>query len=710
MLLALAVTLLQAPDPAARGDLWEAARVGNLESVRLLLDAGVPPDSPNPQGAVPLSAAASRGALDVVRLLVERGARIDGRDRFFNSSAIEAAVFNQHWPVVRFLLDKRASDADAVLDSAVDRGDVELARAALATGKIERLDLLAARKQAADKPSAEMRELLAAATVAPRKRTPIAVVPERLARYAGRYRGRAGEATVAVSGSALELVSPGLPKVEVTAVGEDWFEDATGDVAVRFGGRGGTVEGMTVNRAGDVARFGVAGSSDPVPLPKAENADASASARTAPRNWPSFRGERASGNGDGQGVPTAWDRATKRNVRFETPIPGLGNASPIVWGDRIFVTTAVGSKGENSIRTGLFGEGTPVDDASEHSFRGYALDKATGRVVWEREAFRGAPGARRHVKASQANSTPATDGRRVVALFGTVGQLVAYDFEGKLLWKRDVGVLDCGDPVYGGADWGHASSPVIHGDVVIVQGDRRQDSFLAAFRLADGAEVWRVPREELSTWATPNVVSGPKGDELVTNGKKIRAYDPASGKLLWTLGPNSEVVVATPVAGAGQVFVTAGYPPVRPVYAVRPGHRGDLTLPEGQAKSEAIAWSYARGGTYLPTPLVYGDQLYTCNNNGLLTSYRATSGEQVYQTRLAEGGGSFSASPVAADGRLFFTAETGEIYVLRAGERFELLAKNDMGEVVMATPAISDGLLVVRTLAHVVGIGETPAR
>src|SRR5262249_26391265 len=217
---------------------------------------------------------------------------------------------------------------------------------------------------------------------------------------------------------------------------------------------------------------------------------------------------------------------------------------------------------------------------------------------------------------------------------------------------------------------------------VIVQGDRRRDSFLAAYRLADGAEVWRVAREELSTWATPSVVSGPNGDELVTNGKKIRAYDPASGKLLWTLGPNSEVVVATPVAGRGQVFVTAGYPPVRPVYAVRPGHRGDLTLPEGQEKSEAITWSHTRGGTYLPTPILYADQLYTVNNNGLLTSYRTQTGEQVYQTRLAEGGGSFTASPVAADGRLFFAAETGEVYVLRAGDRLEQLAKNDMGEIV----------------------------
>jgi outer membrane protein assembly factor BamB len=713
MLLALGVTLvlLQAPPVDPRGsELWEAARLGNFEDVRRLLDDGVSPDAPNPQGALPLSAAASAGSLEVVRLLVEKGARIDARDPFFNSSALESAIFNKRSSVVRFLLEKGPADADSALDDAVERGDLDQARAALATGKIERLDLLAARKQAEGKASADMKELLATATATVRPRKPYAVAPERLRKLAGRYRGRGGEATVAVSGSGLELQAAGQPNVVLVAVGEDWFEDAAGDVAVRFGGRGGTVEGMTVNRGGDVSRYGVAAGSDPAPLPTAATEAVGAASRTAARPWPSFRGEGASGNGDGQGVPTTWDLASRRNVRWKTPLPGLGNASPIVWGDRIFVTTAVSAKGDNSIRTGLYGDGTAVDDVSEHSFRLYALEKATGRILWEREAHRAAPAARRHVKASQANSTPVTDGRRVVALFGTVGQLAAYDLDGKLLWKRDVGVLDCGDPVYGGADWGHASSPVIHKEVVIVQGDRRKDSFLAAYRLSDGAEAWRVRREELSTWATPNVVRGPAGDELVTNGKKIRAYDPASGKLLWTLGPNSEVVVATPVTGAGQVFVTAGYPPVRPVYAVRPGHRGDLTLPDGQRKSEAVAWSHARGGTYLPTPLLYGDQLYTVNNNGLLTSYRVETGEQVYQTRLAEGGGSFSASPVAADGRLFFPAETGEVYVLRAGPRFELLAKNEMDEIVMASPAISDGLLVVRTLAHVVGIGDTTVR
>ena len=314
MLLALAATLIllqAAPADPRGGELWEAARLGNFEEVRHLLDDGVSPDAPNPQGALPLSAAASAGSLEVVRLLVEKGARIDSRDPFFNSSALESAVFNKRSSVVRFLLEKGATDADSALDDAVERGDLDQARAALATGKIERLDLLAARKQAEGKPSAEMKALLATANAAVRPRKPYTVASERLRKLAGRYRGRAGEATIAISGSGLELQLAGQPNVALVAVGEDWFEDAVGDVAVRFGGRGGTVEGMTVNRGGDVSRYGVAPPPTPRPCRRPRPRPRGRLRSTAARPWPSFRGEGASGNGDGQGAPTTWDLASR---------------------------------------------------------------------------------------------------------------------------------------------------------------------------------------------------------------------------------------------------------------------------------------------------------------------------------------------------------------------------------------------------------------
>lgn len=311
---------------------------------------------------------------------------------------------------------------------------------------------------------------------------------------------------------------------------------------------------------------------------------------------------------------------------------------------------------------------------------------------------------KRHLKSSQANSTPATDGRRVVVLFAT-GGLYAFDFDGRLLWKRDLGLLDGGWFYDHSYQWGFGSSPVIHGGRVIVQPDVQKGSFLAAFDLADGREAWRTPREEIPTWGTPTVVRAESGEEVVTNGTTVRGYDARTGALLWSLKPNSEVMVATPVTGEALVFVTAGYPPVRPLYAIRPGSRGDLTLREGQNKSAAIAWSSSTEGTYIPTPLVYRGHLYTLHNNGLLFCYDARCGEQAYRARVGPGT-SFSASTVAADGRLYLTSEEGDVYVVKADPRYALLATNCIGEVILATPAISEGQLLFRTLKQVVAVGE----
>jgi outer membrane protein assembly factor BamB len=705
VLVAMSVASPPATDPGEA--LRAAAAAGKLAEVRALLDAGVAVDAPARHGNTALLFAAEKGHMDVVRLLVERGADVNARERFFGSTPLSASLQGKHTAVTLFLLEKGAADAASALEEAVELANLELAKAALASGRIDRLDLLAARRRAALSPAGPIRELLGAASPTTRARAPFAPRPERMRAYAGRYRVREkDEATVTVGGDGLVLSLPGQAEIVLLPVAEDRFETRDGDTRLVFGGRGGLVEGAELNRVGEVARLSVI-TADPKPLKTATGATDVLAPREAPRPWPSFRGIDASGNGDGQGAPSTWNVGEGQNIRFRTAVPGIALSSPIIWGDRIFVTSAVSGSGDKTFRTGLYGDPTSVDDGSEHSFRIYALDAITGKVLWDREVHRGRPPVRRHMKSSQANATPATDGKRVVALFGTVGLLVAYDFGGKPLWKRDIGVLECNDPQAGSAEWGHASSPILYRDLVIVQGDRVKDSFLAAYRASTGEEAWRVAREEPSTWATPNILRTPTGDELVTNGQKVRAYDPATGALLWTLGPNSEVVVATPVVGDGIVFVTAGYPPVRPVYAVRSGQRGDLTLPEGKRASAAIAWSHARGGTYIPTPILYKGHLYTCNNNGILTCYRADTGEQVYQTRLGETGAAFASSPVAADGRIYFPSETGEVYVLRAGPEYELLATNTMDEVVMATPAISDGLLVVRTLGHVVGIAES---
>ncbi len=702
---------LGAEDPGEA--LREAARAGDLARIEALLVAGAPVDAPARYGQTPLYFAAEKGHLAAAKRLVERGANVNARDSFFGATVLDLALQGGHVELARYLLAHGAEGADSALATAIERDDPELARAALATGFLEPLDLAAARREVEGGAGPKLRELLAAATAKPRQRPPYKAAPERLSAYAGRYRQNDGkEATVAVRGEGLGLTVQGQAEMPLAAVAADRFDSPDGNLSMVFGGRAGLVEWARVNRGGEVSFLGVV-TSDPTPLRTAANPGAEAKAESvplaAPRPWPQFRGPRASGVGDGQGAPASWNVATGEGVRFKTPIPGIGLSSPIVWGDRIFLTTAVSGKGDTTFRTGLYGEGTSVDDVSEHSFRLYALDRATGRVVWEREVHRGAPQVRRHLKSSLANATPATDGERVVVLFGPIGKLAAYDFDGKQLWQRDVGILDCNDPQSGSAEWGHASSPILYGDLVLVQGDRRKDSFLAAYRLTTGEEVWRVAREEPSTWATPNVLPAPSGDELIANGPTIRAYDPRTGKALWSLGPSSEVVVATPVIGDGLAFVTAGYPPVRPVFAVRPGQRGDLSLPVGERSSKAIAWSHARGGTYIPSPILYRGILHTCNNNGILTSYRAETGEQLSQLRLSAAGASFSASPVAADGRLYIASETGDVYVLRAGPEPELLAVQPMGETVMSTPAISGGLLVMRTLNHVFGLAQPAA-
>jgi outer membrane protein assembly factor BamB len=425
----------------------------------------------------------------------------------------------------------------------------------------------------------------------------------------------------------------------------------------------------------------------------------------APQNWPSFRGPSASGVADGQFPPATWDVEKASPRLWKTPLPGLGHSCPVVWGNRVFVTTAVSSDPKSEFKPGLYGAGTSAKDVSRHSGRVYCLDKRTGKVLWEKTAWEGVPKVKRHIKSSHANATPATDGKHLVVSFASEG-LYCYDLDGKLLWRRDLGVLDAGafnDP---DLQWGSGSSPILYKGLVMVQCDRQKDSFIAAYDADSGAPAWSTPRDEPPSWGTPTVYEGPGRAELVANGSHyIRGYDPRTGKELWRLAPNSEITVPTPVAARGLIYVTSGYRPIQPIYAIWPGARGDISLKGAAESNEQIAWSKQRGGPYMPTPIVYGDHLYTCSNSGMVACYEARTGKQVYQERLRSGGG-YTASPVAADGKLYFTSEEGEVRVVKAGPVFELLAVNKMGDVCMATPAISDGMIFFRTQHYVFGIGR----
>ena len=432
-----------------------------------------------------------------------------------------------------------------------------------------------------------------------------------------------------------------------------------------------------------------------------------ACASLSAQNWPSFRGPAASGVAEGSPTPVTWNVATGQNVLWKTPIAGLAVSSPIVWGDRVFVSTAVSSDPAAGIKTGLYGDVQPAADVSKHSWRLIALDRRNGKVLWDRVATEGTPKTKRHPKSSQASATPVTDGQRVIVSFGSEG-LYAYDLDGKLLWKRDLGVLNAGwfyDPDY---EWGLGSSPIIWKNLVIVQCDIQKNSFIAAFDVANGRPVWRTEREEIPSWSTPAIFEANGRAELVTQATKFtRGYDPATGKELWRLSGNSEIAIPTPVIGPNLVIVSNGYTPVQPIFAIKPGATGDITPKAGQTQSEFIAWSMNRGGPYIPTPVIYKDQLYVLGINGVLTAYDVRTGQRVYQQRVGAGG-SFSASPVAADGKLYLSSEDGDVSVVKAGPTYELLATNTVGQVVMATPAISSGTIIVRGVKDVIAIGQKP--
>jgi outer membrane protein assembly factor BamB len=423
------------------------------------------------------------------------------------------------------------------------------------------------------------------------------------------------------------------------------------------------------------------------------------------QNWPSFRGPSASGVAEGSPTPVKWDADTGQNIVWKTPVAGVAVSSPIVWGDRVFVSTAVSSDPSAGIRTGLYGDVEPAKDMSKHSWRLLALDKRTGKVLWERVAHEGIPKTKRHPKSSQASATPVTDGRHVVVSFGSEG-LYAYDMDGKPLWTRDLGVLNAGwfyDPDY---EWGVGSSPIIWKNLVIVQCDIQKNSFIAAFDVATGEPVWRTPREEIPSFATPAVFESNGRAELVTQATTFtRGYDPATGKELWRFSGNSEITIPTPIVGLGFVIITNGYRGVQPIFAIKPRATGDITLQGDETKNEFVAWSTKRGGPYIPTPVLYGDRLYVLLNNGVLAAYDARTGQRTYQERLGQGG-SFSASPVAADGKIYLTSEDGDVFVVKAGPTYELLATNHVGQVVIATPAISDGMIIIRGLKDVLAIGQ----
>jgi outer membrane protein assembly factor BamB len=444
------------------------------------------------------------------------------------------------------------------------------------------------------------------------------------------------------------------------------------------------------------------------PLPPLPEGPTFKSGTFPPGSWPSFRGPLAAGVADGQNLPDSWNPAKGENVLWRTPIPGLGHSSPVVWGNRIFVTSAISSRGTATFKPGLYGDGDASDDRSSHKWTLFAIDKRTGRIEWERVAFEGPPVDTRHIKSTYASATPATDGRTVVVSFGSQG-VHAYDVTGRARWKVDLGHTKLGAYDIPSYEWGPASSPIIFEDLVILQVDTHLDSFVLALDLTTGALRWKTDRDEFPSWGTPTIAVTPAGPQLVTNASKyIRGYDPRTGKELWRLGGSSKITAPTPIFADGVFVVASGRAPERPIFAIKPDARGDITLKSGESSNAAVVWSKTGRGSYMPTPLAYNGLLYVLANNGVFDAYDLKTGAEVYRQRLSYVGSGYSASPIAADGKIYLSSEDGEMLVVTAGREFKHLASNSLGELLMATPALSEGVMYVRAMESLFAIGRKP--
>lgn len=416
----------------------------------------------------------------------------------------------------------------------------------------------------------------------------------------------------------------------------------------------------------------------------------------AAAHWPQFRGPGALGVSENPKLPLRW--STTENVAWKTELPGRGWSCPIVWGDRVFVTTVVSSGTVEPPKKGLYfgGERKEIPQV-EHEWLALCLDLQTGRELWRRTAHKGIPPSQLHVKNTYASETPVTDGERLYAYFGNVG-LFCYDLEGKLLWSNKW------PPVRTRYGWGTAASPVLHDGRVFIVNDNDDASFLVALDAKTGKELWRKDRVEKSNWSTPYIWQNEKRTELVTTGSNsARSYD-LDGRVLWKLGGHSTIVIPTPFSGHGLLYLASGYvgDKTRPIYAIRPGASTDITLDPGQTTNQFVAWSQPAAAPYNPSPLLYGDYLYVLFDFGFLSCHDAKTGRQIYdkQRIRAEGQTAFTASPWAARGKIFALSEDGDTYVFEAGPEYKLAGKNSLDEMCMATPALAGDRLLIRTLTQ----------
>lgn len=715
---------------AASERLWQAARTGDATAVKAELDAGLDVNAATAYQSTALSFACDRGHLQVVRLLLERGANPNVKDTFYNATPLSWAQSGKHYEIIALLLEKGAEGANELLLDAITEADQPLVSAVLKSGQADAETLSLAAALAEAKGATDLGKLFDGLEFT-RRELP-ALTSEELAVFSGKYALKEGNSQLAITAGEKGL------EVDLGFGGpQSWFalqpnEFHRGSQKLVFELVEGKVASVKLTFGDSVFEYLPATAVEGAPEANPQGAPSTAAepepavagslahvtsewdTTVSSANWPGFRGNGSRGVAEGQHPPLSWDIKSGENLAWRTKIPGFGNSCPVIWGNQVFVTSAVSAEGNKDVRIGIYGDVESVEDESVYDFVLFCLDKRTGEILWQKTCQTAKPAVKRHSKSSHANPTVATDGQRVIAWFGSEG-LYAFDLAGNPLWSKDLGLLDSGwfyDPSY---QWGFGSSPAIFGDRLYLQCDIQKGSFVAALDLATGDELWRTEREEIPTWSTPLVYQFGDLPLLITHGTRAaRGYDARDGKLLWWLADHSEIVVPTPNVAHGLIYLASGYAPIQPIVAIRPEARGELKLPgrapkgggEAPASDPGVAWSVQRGGPYMPTPIVYGDFLYVCANNGVLTCYRATSGEQVYKKRLSGGIQSFTASPVAADGYLYFTAEDGRVFVVRAGGEFEQVNSNPGDGKVLATPAISEGTFFLRTIDEVIALRE----
>ena len=751
LLICLSLCLTASQD--AGKQLRDAAEAGKVDVVKQLIADKVDVDAANDYGRTSLAIAAGRGHVDVVKLLIEAGADLESKDRFYKMTPLTAAVTAKKAAVFEALIAAGAKGAGSFLTSAALGDDAAMLKAVLTSKDLTSAQLtkaaLVTAKNAKHAANVAILEALVKklpgenagadkAKKADADKPAMKLSAEQLKAYEGTYldaRGLEVQIKSVDKGIQMTVMSSGQ-KMPLKPTGKDEFEIARAN--------GSSMKATFVRDGDKVASFKWKPGATEFDL-KREVPSEEPVARPAwtdysfdQPNWPAFRGFMSRGIAVGQDLPSKWDVKTGENIVWKTPVAGLALSCPVVWGDSVFVSTAVPVDEKkptgSQLKTGLYGDVGSVADDREYEFKLMCLSLSTGDVLWERDCNKAKPRVKRHAKSSHANPTPATNGEYVVASFSSEG-LYCFDSSGDLVWKKDLGFLDSGWFYDRSFQWGFAASPYIFEDTVYLQCDIQDESFVVAFDLKTGDEKWRTSRDDIPTWSSPVAYRDP-GNALrvVVNGtREGAAYDGTNGKRLWGLSGMSEIVVPTPQVTPNYVLLASGYAPIRPIIAVKHDATGRLLVKKaepkkaksepkttdetakGKAKKPTIAdrpdqfaWRLENGGSYLPTPIVYNGFIHVVSNNGVLSCFDATTGKRVSRVRL-RGAKSCTGSPVIADGVLYITSETGKTFVVPAGPNQKPIGTSEIGEAVLSTPAIAGGRLLIRAENHLFAIGKKAA-